>query len=219
MAIDPNLPLDVATQGLSLGYRKAQGSNIPEGQAAQLGAGTQGLIGQQRAMAGENTQQIAGETMAGAQARGQAAQLNPEEVAQKATALGMANPSDLGAQLAARGQRYYQSDIQRLQNQANMGAGERQLSREQTALHNEQQLNKVHMQAYNQALENEQNRRTARNRAVADFMGLAGAGAGMAVGRSSAKNNSNQPAPSSGQGQAHENYTGSDNMGKYSNNA
>lgn len=182
--------LGVATGGLSEGANLATGgqlfnggSNVPQRQAVALDPGTQGLLSQQRQHASENTQQIAGETMAGAEARGAGAQQGmADNLNQQATALGMANPTDLSKQLSDRAQRYYQSDIQKLQNQANMGAGERMLSRQQQALQNEQQLNHVHEQAYQSALQNETAKRKARGQMIGSILGIGGMIAGGAAG-------------------------------------
>jgi hypothetical protein len=158
------------------------GNSVPQSQAVALDPGTKALVDKQRALAGQSTSEIAQGTMHGAEGAGQAAMMRPEEADMKASALGMANPSDLSKNLAARGQRYYQSDIQRLQNQANMNAGDVQLQRQQRAMQNEMHLNQIHTQAYNSALNNEMAKRKARSQMLGSILGIGGLAAGTAIG-------------------------------------
>lgn len=188
MAIDPALAAAVVNPyagaavlgGRALGVGKP--INVPQHEAIDLDPGTKGLIDKQRALSGESASQISDKTMQGAQALGQQAMMNPGEADQKASALGMANPSDLSKNLAARGQRYYQGDIAKLQNQANMSAGDKMVSRQQQALQNQQHLQQVHAQAYNSALGNEMAKRKARGQMLGSILGIGGMAAGTIAG-------------------------------------
>lgn len=187
-------PMGLEAYGLAKKSGMLNAPNVPQQQIANLDPQTQALIQKQQQQAGESTGQISGELTAGTE-KGANVLPTATQFNQQATALGMANPQDLGAALSARAARYNQGNQIALTNQANMKAGDIQASREKQALQNEKQVNQIHQQQYDIALNNQLQQRKARGQMVGNLLGIAGmaggalagggagAGAGMSAGQ------------------------------------